>query len=411
MAESTEINHAGRAHALLSASGSKQWMTCTPSARLEEHFPEEDESIFAKEGTLAHEFGELELLKIMKLINIFGYKNKIKELRSHELYTDEMEGFVEEYVTTVIEQLNSSEGAELIIEERVDFTRYVPEGFGTCDALIAAFKIRKLFTTDLKYGKGVQVYAEDNPQLKLYALGALEKFRDPLDGTYPFDTVVLTIVQPRLNHIDSWEISVEDLLKWAEGELTQKAKEAFAGTGTMVAGTHCRFCKFAPRCKALSEYSIESAKLDFLLDDPEYPEEVGLSDKELAELYRKIPILSIWINKVEEYMLKEALSGKKWESLKLVEGRSNRMWQDKEGVEKILLDNLYSEDDILIKKLAGIGVIEKLTGKAEFKELLSDLVIRPAGKASLVPAEDKRPEMGLQSAKRDFSTPIEDDKD
>lgn len=400
-----DINHAGRAHALLSASGASRWMKCTPSARLEDPYPEQT-SAFAEEGTLAHEFGELELLKIMKLVSESEYKSKLKELRAHELYTDDMEEHVDVYVTKVMEQYNQYKGSELIIEERVDFTKYVPEGFGTCDALIAAFKARKLFVTDLKYGKGVRVYAKDNSQLKLYGLGALNKYL--ASGCLsPFGTIVLTIVQPRLNHIDSWEIPVEDLLNWAETDLTDKAKEAFAGDGELVAGDHCRFCKAAPRCKELSTFSIEAAKADFALD-PEDPTSAGLTDEEMAELYRKIPVISMWIGKVQEYMLSEALQGRKWADLKLVEGRSTRKWIDPDKVQQRLKDNLFEDEEIQIRKLAGIGVIEKLLGKKAFNQTLSDLIVVPAGKASLVFAEDPRPEMGINSALNDFSGPIEE---
>lgn len=398
-----EINHAGRAHALLSASGASRWMKCTPSARLEEPFPSKS-SVHADEGTLAHEFGELELRKIMKLITVPEYKNKLKELRAHELYTDDMEEHVDVYISTVMEQFNSSEGSELIIEERVDFSKYVPDGFGTCDALIASYKTSKLYVTDLKYGKGVQVYSKDNSQLKLYGLGALNRFLAS-GCLIPFDTVVLTIVQPRLNHVDSWEISVNDLLDWAEGELTEKAREAFEGSGEICAGDHCRFCKAAPRCKALSEFSIEAAKMDFAEDEIS---DSFLSDEDLAEIYRKIPTISLWINKVQEYMLEEAKKGKKWQDLKLVEGRSNRTWQDSQKVKERLYENMYEEEEFTTKKLAGITVIEKMMGKDAFSAYLSDLVVKPQGKLSLVPKEDKRPEVGYQSAVNDFSEPLED---
>lgn len=404
-----EINHAGRAHALLSASGASRWMKCTPSARLEDPYPEQT-SAFAEEGTLAHEFGELELRKIMQLIPPKEYQRKLKELRAHELYTDDMEEHVDVYVTKVMEQYNQYEGAGLLIEERVDFTKYVPEGFGTCDALIGAIRERKLFVTDLKYGKGVRVYAKDNSQLKLYGLGAINRLQSPTLNGVPltlFDTVELTIVQPRLNHIDSWEISVEDLVNWAENELTDKAKEAFAGDGELVAGDHCRFCKAAPRCKELSKFSIEAAKADFALD-PEDPTSAGLTDEEMVELYRKIPVISMWIGKVQEYMLSEALQGRKWNDLKLVEGRSTRKWIDPDKVQQRLKDNLFEDEEIQIRKLAGIGVIEKLLGKKAFNQTLSDLIVVPAGKASLVFAEDPRPEMGINSALNDFSEPIEE---
>lgn len=400
-----EINHSERAHALLSASGAKRWMTCPGSARLEEPYPNKS-SVHAEEGTLAHEFSELELRKIMKLITVPEYKKTIKELRAHDLYTDDMEEHVDVYVTKVIEQLNKNEGSELVIEEKVDFSKYVPEGFGTCDAQIAAFKIRTLYTTDLKYGKGVQVYAEDNPQLKLYGLGALEKWRQP-DGSFPFDTVILTIVQPRLNHVDSWSISVTDLLEWAEGELKEKASKAFKGGGELNAGDHCRFCRAAPRCRALMDFSLNAAKMDFALD-PEDVKNSGLTDEEMEKLYIDIPTIEIWIKHVQNYMLDEALKGRKFENLKLVAGRSNRVWRDGNRVIQRLRDWVYPDSDILNYKVGGIGMIEKLLGKSQFNEILSDLVVKPEGKASLVHKSDNRPEMGLKSAQLDFAEPLDD---
>lgn len=399
MGGSDAINHGDRAHALLSASGASRWMKCTPSARLEDPFPSRT-SIHAEEGTLAHEFAEVELRYSQGIISKDVYDAALHMLRSDDLYTDDMEEHVAVYTSFVEEQLSSSKGGSLIIEEKVNFSTYVPDGYGTCDAIILPSIPTQhpaiLFVTDLKYGKGIQVDSENNPQLKLYALGAYLRY----GLTYDIDIVRLTIVQPRLDHISSWEITVEDLLKWADKELKPKAELAYKGEGELCAGSHCRFCKVAPKCKALADYSIQAAKIDFA--DENAPDNL-LNDQEMVELYLKIPVIEMWIKKVHEFMHDEAIAGRKFEGLKLVEGRSNRMWKDQEKVQETLKDNLFSENQILISKLAGIGVIEKLLGKQQFTEILGELVIKPAGKASLVPESDKRPAMGVASASRDFS--------
>lgn len=406
MAVAEKINHGERAHALLSASGASRWMKCTPSARLEDPFPNKS-SVHAEEGTLAHEFAELELRWGQKIITKEAYEATLYELRGHDLYADDMEEYVAVYTGFVEEQLASSRGGSLIIEEKVNFSLYVPEGYGTCDAIIlpAISSIPTqhpaiLFVTDLKYGKGVQVDAEDNSQLKLYALGAYLRY----GLTHDIDIIRLTIVQPRLDHISSWEISVKDLLKWADEVLKPKAELAYKGDGELCAGSHCRFCRVAPKCRALADYSMGAAKMDFADDDE--PDRL-LDDAEMVELYLNIPTIELWIKAVHQFMHDQAIGGRQWKGLKLVEGRSNRVWVDQEKVKEALTDNMYSEKQILNSKLAGIGVIEKLLGKHEFTEILGDLVTKPAGKASLVPESDKRPAIGLQSAKRDFADPLD----
>lgn len=405
MAGSEKINHGERAHALLSASGASRWMRCTPSARLEDPFPSKT-SIHAEEGTLAHEFAELELRYSQNIITQEAYEATITELRSHDLYTDDMEEHVAVYTSFVEEQLSLSRGGSLIIEEKVNFSTYVPDGYGTCDAIIlpAHSSIPTqhpaiLFVTDLKYGKGVQVDAEDNSQLKLYALGAYLRY----GLTHDIDIIRLTIVQPRLDHISSWEISVEDLLHWAENVLKPKALLAFEGKGELCAGSHCRFCKVAPKCRALSDYSMKAAKMDFVDDEPDNL----LSDDEMVELYLNIPTIEMWIKAVHQFMHDQAVGGRQWKGLKLVEGRSNRVWVNHDKVIETLKDNLYSDKQIHTSKLAGIGVIEKLLGKHQFNEILGDLVVKPTGKASLVPDTDKRPSIGIASAKRDFAEPLD----
>ena len=402
MAQNKNINHAGRAHALLSASGASRWMACTPSVKLEEQYGHDDgeESIFAREGTLAHELSELKLLEAAGLLNPIDedpHSDALADIRAHELYAKEMEGYTDTYVETIMEQISElGSEAKLLIEERVDFSKYAPDGFGTGDSLILSPSV--LVIGDLKYGKGVQVDATDNSQLKLYALGALSMYHKD----YPnIETIRLIIIQPRLDHIDKWELSVDDLLEWGEKVVKVKALEAISGSGDFKAGAHCRWCKHAPRCKALRDHSIEAAKADFALD-PEDVKSAGLSDTEMVQMYLEIPVVQMWIKKVEEYMHKEALKGKTWEGLKLVEGRSQRMWQDSEAVAQVLRDNLYTDEEIYTSKIQGITAIESILGKKEFKELLGDLVVRPQGKASLVHKSDKRPEMGILSARADF---------
>lgn len=398
-----DINHGERAHALLSASGASRWLKCTPSARLEDPFPSKT-SVHAEEGTLAHEFADIELKKSQGVISDQAYKAKLFELRSHDLYTDDMEEHVSVYTDYVLEQLAASKGGSLIIEEKVNFSAYVPEGYGTCDAIILPIAAQYLnhnekfilCVTDLKYGKGVQVNAEDNSQLKLYALGAYLRY----SLTHEIDIVRLTIVQPRLDHISTWDISIEDLLKWAHDELAPLAQKAFKGEGELKAGSHCRFCKVAPKCRALYEYSIEAAKMEF--SDSDKPDNL-LSDKEMSKLYLEIPVIKEWITAVHNYMHEQALSGKKYPGLKLVEGRSNRIWKDQEKVIETLRDNIYPDKQIFSHKLNGITAMEKLMGKVQFKEVLGSLCIKPPGKPSLVSENDSRPSMGTESAIRDFT--------
>ena len=224
------INHTGRVHALLSASGASRWMKYTPSARLEEEYPSQS-SVFAQEGTLAHEFAETMLRYEIGQINLQVYDATIEDLRSSELYTDEMEEQVQKYVSHVMESyaeaLSITPDALMLIEEKVDLTHYIEDGFGSCDDVIIADN--QLIVEDLKYGKGVRVDAQDNSQLKLYALGALRRY----EMHYDIETVRMSIIQPRLDHISTWEISAKDLIEWGETVVKPTAKKAYAGEGEL----------------------------------------------------------------------------------------------------------------------------------------------------------------------------------
>lgn len=389
-----QVDHGTRKHALLSASGASRWINCTPSPRLEEQFTNVETS-YAEEGTLAHEFAELGIRKAMKQLTAKQYKAQTDPLYKSPLYSDEMDEEVQKHIDYVLAQYTEAKrktkDALLLIEEKVDLTYFIEDGFGTCDDVIIADGTMEVI--DLKYGKGVKVSAEDNSQLKLYGLGALRAH----ELMYDIHTVRLTIVQPRLDNISSWEISAEDLNKWGEEIVKPKAELAYAGEGEQAPGEWCRFCKAKGRCKALAEQNLEIAKHEFA--DPQL-----LSDKELIEAYKLMPQLQDWINGVAEYLLHEAVhNNKKWPEYKLVEGRSNRMWANAEKVEAVLKENNFNEDEILVSKLAGITAIEKVVGKANFNTLLGELVVKPQGKPTLVPETDKRPAYGLAQAQSDFS--------
>ena len=388
-----EINHTERAHALLSASGASRWIACTPSPRLEENF-ENKSSSFAEEGTLAHEFAEL-FLRIYQGLNSTKAVTQLIKLQESKFYTIDMEGLVQRHVDYVIEQFTAAKrltpDAVLLIEKKVDITHLIEEGFGTCDVIIIADGTMEVI--DLKYGMGIRVSAEDNSQLKLYASGALEEY----EMLYDIHTVRLTITQPRMDSISSWEISTEDLIKWGQEVVKPKALEAYEGAGEQVVGEHCHFCRAAPKCKAQLELAKATAQKAFTDDEVQL-----ISDEELIDMYAKIPLIKKWFDKVTDHLYQEALDGKKWEGYKLVDGQSRRGWLDEQAAANILSTD-YCEEQYATTKLKGIGDIEKLVGKKEFPVLLGEVVGFKKTAPSLVPESDKRPALGVEQAKMDYS--------
>lgn len=390
--------HSTRAHALLSASGASRWLACTPSPRLEEQIADVGTS-YADEGTLAHEMAEVMLRRVLGKMSQAEAREAFARIEASEHYTDEMEDAVTGYVTYVVEQFGeakrlSPDGHALLIEQRIDLTRYIEGGFGTNDAIIIADGTMEVI--DLKYGKGVPVFATDNPQLKLYGLGAL--WANEL--SYDIHTVRLSIVQPRLDSISTWEIDVEDLRGWGEQVVVPRARMAYAGQGELVPGDHCRFCKVKPRCRALAELTQSVARHEFK------PAHL-LTDDEVIEAHAKSGAISDWLDSVNEHMLSEALSGKQWTGYKLVEGRSVRRWSDDELAKRLLLRQGLAEEQITTVKLKGIGDIEKLVGKTKFNDVVGQAVVKPAGKPALVPDSDKRPALSL-SAASDFGQDIDE---
>lgn len=376
------------AHALLSASGADRWKNCPPSARLEEHI-ESVSSIYAKEGTFAHNLGELKLLHHLGEISKAEFNKKLKVMKQDEFYTKELEQYVDVYVDFAIEKINEHKTGMVFIEKRVDYSCICPEGFGTSDILILDKDIIEV--VDLKFGKGLKVDAKDNSQLKLYAIGAVDNF----NFIFEAKKVRMTIVQPRLDHISTDEIDVEELMAWGEQEVKPKADLAFEGKGEFNPGDWCRWCRVKDRCRARAQANMELAKLDFK-DAP------LLTDLEVVMVLEQIDDLVKWAKDVEKFAYTEAVNkGKEWPGFKLVEGRRTRRYSSEEEVAERLLEAGYEETKIYSKSLLSLTKLEKELGKDEFEKILKDLIERPPGKPKLVPDEDKRIEI-KNTAEIDF---------
>lgn len=385
------VNHTDRTHAILSASGAHRWLVCTPSAQLEAQVPDTT-SVYAAEGTFAHELAEIELRKALgeKVRRPAGYRN-------HEHYSPAMEEHLMEYVTAVMERIAAHRAHTsdplILHEQRLDFSRWVPEGFGTGDVVIVSDM--GIEVIDLKYGQGVPVSAVGNEQLRLYALGAYDQY----STLYDLPTVTMTIIQPRLDSISTDTMDTADLLKWADEVVRPKAQMAWEGKGEFIAGEHCRFCRIKAACRARADYNMELAQLDFA--DP-----ATLSEDEIAELLGRIDELVRWASDVKEHALYQAVNhGVKFAGWKLVEGRSNRRYTDEQAIAKTLHDNGFSGDQIYRPlQLITLTQMERLLGRKRFAELVGPYVDKPPGKPTLVPESDKRPEISTtESAAEDFA--------
>ena len=362
------VKHSTRNHAILSASASARWIACPPSAKLNAELPDTT-SEYAREGTCAHELAEY---KVNKMLGIEA-KNPTESL---DFYDSEMEDCTESYAQYIAEQIAKYDSPVVMVEQRLDFSKYVPGGFGTGDCVIVADDV--LTVIDYKHGKGVPVSAENNSQMMLYALGALELF----DSLYDIREICMIIFQPRLENISEFTMTVNTLLDWAENKLRPKAELAEKGEGEFCAGEHCRFCKLKATCRKRAEYNLMLAQYDFAPPDM-------LEDTEIEAILEKADALTAWAADIKEYALSQALAGKQWTGYKVVEGKSNRKYTDENAVAaavKAIGKTPYSEPEIL-----GITAMTKLLGgKKKFDELLSKYVCKPQGKPTLVPASDKR---------------------
>lgn len=368
-------------HAILSASSAHRWMHCTPSARLEETF-ENTTSVFAEEGTFMHELGELKLRKYIEEIKVTDYKKKLKELKANQFYNSEINEAVEIYVSFARELIEETKkkckDPIALLEQRLDFSKYVEKGFGTGDLVVVADET--LHVVDLKGGQGVKVSSEKNPQMMLYALGALQLF----DCLYEINTVRMSICQPRLENISTYEISVKELLDWAENILKPTAELAWNGEGEFCPSKYtCKFCRAKATCKARAEKNLEIARFEFR-------QAFLLTKDEVLEILSKVDEITAWCKDIWSYAEAKALDGEKFEGFKVVEGRSNRTYSDENAVVVKLTETGYSEDEIFSKSLKGITALEETLGKKVFVQVLDGLIVKPQGKPTLVPISDKR---------------------
>ena len=379
-------------HARLSASSAFRWINCPGSVALSDQCPTPASSSYADEGTLAHAIGELKLRYVNDEISKRQLNAKMKPLLQSEYYCGEMEEATGYYADAVIEALEAAgEDAELMIEQQFSLDRWVPEGFGTSDAVVIGGGVIQVI--DLKYGKGIKVDARNNPQLRLYGLGAANLF----DSLYDFDTVRMTIIQPRLDHISTEELPLSELLAWAEDDVKPRAQMAMDGTDYTAVGDWCRFCPAKAVCRKRAEYNLSIAKDDFR--NPPL-----LSDEEIGEVLRRADELQHWVKDVGDYALEQALAGKQYDGWKLVEGRSVRKYADDLKVAEALKAAGYDEAMLYERKLYGISAMEKIVGKKRLTETLGDLIVKPAGKPVLVPESDKREAINTaEAAKADFT--------
>ena len=373
-------------HAILSASGSAKWLVCTPAARLEEQFDNED-STEASEGTKAHE-----LAAFLGRQHFFG--DKIPDFSTKERleaagFNAEMleaaQIFVAECSALVAPLRAAGEPFTVLIEQRLDYSRWAKEGFGTGDFVLLS--TRKIWVRDFKYGKGIPVSAENNSQMKIYALGAIADLSFAYDEV---ETIEVGINQPRigLGHVSTWEVSMADLLDWADNVVRLQADKAWNGAGEFVPGEHCTdsFCRARFNCRARADLFLGLAK----------PDKAGhlLSPEEIAELLPHLGQIASWAKAVAEYALKKAVEGVVFPGHKLVEGKSSRFISDPKKAAVRLVANGVSQEALFPEpepKMIGITALQDLIGKNKFEELLGDLLVKPAGKPTLVPDKDPRP--------------------
>ena len=365
------------AHALLGPSSAARWIACPPSVKLCEQF-EDVESEYAKEGSLAHEIAEL---KVRKLIDPGLTSRKftvaMKKLKEKELYQEEMQGYTDEYVEFIQEQMYSySTTPHTAVEQKVDFSQYVPGGFGTADCILISNDT--LHIIDFKYGKGVPVSVENNKQLLLYALGAYLAY----EMIFPIAHIKMSIVQPRLANIDTWECSLDYLLEFAK-IAQEKATMALKGEGDFNCGEHCKFCKAKAICKERANINLELAKYEFKTADLLTLEEIG-------EILQKAQDLNNWVKELEKYALAESLKGNNVPGWKAVNGRGSRSFKDTDEAIKVLTDNGIAEELLFERKYLTLAQMEKTVGKKEFNSLVGDLIVMNVGKPTLVDASDKR---------------------
>ena len=361
-------------HALLSASSSHRWLNCPPSARLCEGYDDKG-SNFAAEGSDAHSLCEYKLRKALGM----EAKDPTEDLTWYDAEMEESaSGYAAFVMELVAEAKKTCSDPVVLIEQRLDYSKYVQSGFGTGDCVLIADGT--LHIVDYKYGRGVLVEAEDNPQMKLYALGALEIF----DCLYDIDTVSMTIYQPRRANVSTFTLTRQELLDWAETVLVPTAELAYAGDGEYHCGEWCQFCKAKADCRERARANMELARYEFR-------QPPLLTDEEVEEILGKLDSLMDWASDIKDYALQAAISGKHWSGYKLVEGRANRRYTDENAVVAAVKAAGYDPYDE--PKLLGVTAMTTLLGRKQFNDILGGLITKPQGKPTLVPESDKRPAM------------------
>ena len=373
------MGHADRDHAILSPSSAKRWINCTPSALLAEAAGSKS-SVYAEEGTLAHEMAEHALTRYLEGVYdpiIDGALTIKDEHFRNPLFSIDMANYIRDYCDFVIGEeyeMQKADGlSKMLLERKVDITDYAPDSFGSVDVTLLSDKT--IHIIDLKYGAGVKVYADMNEQMLMYALGTLKSLE-----TDHIEKIRMTIAQVRLDHYDTFEMSKSDLLDWAEKVLKPAAKAAIQGEGKQVIGSWCQFCPVKSQCRAQRDA--------ILADFEEKPEPLLLSDEDITDLIGKIDTYKSWIESVNKYVYDRAIQGHKWEGYKLVAGRTSRVIKDEAKIRQTLL-NEFLEDEVLNIKLQGIGDLEKLVGKKVFSARFGDAIESRPGAPKLVPESAK----------------------
>ena len=374
-------------HALLSPSSAHRWLHCTASPRLEEHV-EDQSSEYAEEGTLAHAICAMKL-KLTQGLPTDEERAEVAALAKY--HTGEMEEYTDTYVSIVLEKFNNAKAktrdAKLLIETRLDFTDYIPDSFGTGDAVIIADGTIEVI--DFKYGKGVKVDAYENPQMMIYALGACARF----SFDYRIEDVRMTIVQPRIDSLSEYELHITDLYGWAKNVLVPAAMKAYRGEGEQTPGEWCQFCKVKAQCKAIASKAVKAQEKN--------PDPLLMTHEDIEEVLPLLPVIKSWLSAVEDYALNQALAGVEWSGFKVVEGRSIRRISDPAEVMNTLASLGYGMEDYMKPaELKGISDLEKMVGKKKFNELCGGCIVKPQGKPTLVPDTDKR--STFNSATDDF---------
>lgn len=375
-------------HAHISPSGAHRWLACTASPTFEAQFPN-GTSVYAEEGTVAHSVCELYARRKFLGLTTRKFNSEMKKLQENELFDEEMIRTAEAYVECLTERSMKYEAApHIALEAKVDLSEYIPEGFGTCDCIMIGGDT--LHITDYKHGRGVPVSAEENPQMMLYALGAL-KLYSLIYGDV-IKNVLMTICQPRIDNISDYGMTVEQLLAWGEA-VKPVAKEAYEGPGTFCPGEHCRFCRGKAQCRARADQNTAFEEFkDFALPGQVVPDELKpcLSDEEIGDLLIRAEGLVQWYKDLQDYAMQALLEGKEIPGWKVVAGRSNRAFKDVDAAIKALVENGWDEAILYDRKPKTLTELEKLLGKKPFAEILGDQIVKPQGKPTLAPFSDKR---------------------